>query len=512
MGDLSEMLRDGYAAHERALGVSAGTGLAGRAVRDVRTRRAWRAGATGAVAAVSVGAVAAGAWAWGGEPQQPASSPAVMTDLTSLGECAAYMPANPDVMPDSYAGRAYVDAASGFVVAVTRDGLVTRVLPDDEGNYVAQLDAHSVTALDPALSLPFPVIMDFSDSGGGGAEWVDAGLQSYRWTKVDTGEAPAGVNVQSLWRTVALSLGVGGEGYAPSAVPAGARTDFFATYTDGTEDTGLMIKDHPTPNPDEELDLDRLSAIGLRVTLADGATWELRFAYTPENVPELPCQPTPPSGAAATPEPPAPSADALDGTGVSQAPEPGTAEVRPLEGPESRVFTCGAPLPADLEDSTSATASRVVGTVRFDVDEIDLGADGLLIETTAGMWPVSQEVLTEASAMAGWQGYGQSVEGEDLTGGVRYEQIVALRDGLIVGYASEPIDDWTANGVGELFSTSGARNGVEEVLSGYNGIGSLMVPCDAASGDDLAGTSLALLYGSGPTLDDVAFAWTAVQE
>ncbi len=520
MGDLSEMLKDGYAAHERALGASAGAGLTGRAVRDVRTRRAWRAGATGAVAAVSVGAVAAGAWGVGGAGLFGASGGPASGGL-EVGACSAYVPANPDVLPPSYEGRAYVDLAAGFVMAVDKDGTAHRVTVDANGLYMHDYGNGS-EVIATVEDDPRPAyVTDRFGSWGFGVTWTGAELTGYDWTAVPRAEAPRGVYGDLLWTVLMGTTVNAGYDYDPDMVPIGAVTQFVATYDDGSEYAATLTETWRAPvlepaagrGAEWALTPDGLDSVALRVTLVDGTEWEMRFEYTPENVPDLPCQVTPPSGGGQQDvADPAPSEGAEYDTGVSEGPAPWTAAMRPLDGPESRVFACGAPLPADLEDSTSATAKREPGIALSEADTQVALPDRLTIKSSGGAWPVTMDALREVNGIPGWFTFGEGATGMDLVGGIRYEQVVAVRDGVVVGYANEPQGEplqSDASYYEGMHWTDGDTHGVS---SEYTRIDDLMVPCDASSAADLAGTSLALLYGSGPTLDDVAYAWTAVQE
>jgi len=519
MGDLSEMLRDGYAAHERALGASAGAGLTGRAVRDVRTRRAWRAGATGAVAAVSVGAVAAGAWGVGGAGLFGASGGPASGGFQPAG-CWAYYPPNTQVLPPDYVGRAYVDIAGGLVVAVTPDGTSAEVQADSNGDYWFDFDGTRQLIANTADEQPWPTVWDNFASEGGGDKWVDQDLKGYEWELLPYDEAPSGVDVDGLWHVMTFTLGFSGLAYDERDVPVGARTEVIAHYDDSVDGYYELTAGSAAPRVGgQNLDgagrgfpTEDLNSIELRVTLADGGKWSMTFLYAPENVPQLDCVAGPPSGTepSAIADPvPSPSAGQRESSADPAAAVNGPL---PLEGPESRVFACGAPLPADREDSDSATAKREPGIALSEADADGAEPDGLTFEAPGGEWPVTSQVLREAFALPGWTAYGLDPTETDMVGSVRYEQVVALRDGVIVGYAATPAGEELQPGENYRYTTSREHEGGLRFSSVYSRIDDWMVPCDAASGDDLAGTSLAVIYGFGPTLDDVTYAWTAVQE
>lgn len=524
MRDLREVLQDSFDSHEGALRRGAGSwdGLAERCVRDTRGRRAWRAGAASTVAAAAVvGIVATAVAVTGGDDGLSPAQRLVMDDPYSLGECAAYVPANAAVLPDGYyIGRAYVDSASGFVVAVTPDGTVTRVQPGPNGDYPFDFgDGHLRSLSWPDLpdDMP-PLVDDYTHNSGGGDIWVDAALDSYAWTRVVPATAPVGVNLDNLWKTLAITLTGGGAGYDPGAVPDGATTDFVAGYTDGREDTGALLNGGATPSVREDIDTNGLEYVALRVTLADGKTWDLRFDYTPENIPDLPCQPTPPSGweSWATPS----TGESLPpGVSTGPAPSEGTtgdqAMGDPLTGPESAVFQCGAPLPADLQDSGDVAARLASGVVTLDEPDVfDVGDEGVVIEAGFPLWEVDMASLDDAPRSAGWQTTGQGADGGPFYGNVGLTEVVALRDGVIVAAAGDPVEDWTAGGVGG--NMTAYRNTGDPLaggfISAYNGIRGLLEPCAGSESSDLAGAQLAVLYGFGPDATDMTYGWTLVTD
>jgi hypothetical protein len=450
----------------------------------------------------------------GGSDMSPAQR-LVTDDPNSLGECAAYLPANPDVMPEGdYVGRAYVDPEAAFVVAVTPDGTVTRVQPGPDGDYPFDFGSGRPWSL--MIPATYPMVVDYTTGAGGGGLWVDAGLESYAWTQVVPDPAPDGVNVNNLWRTLAITLTGGGQGYDPNAVPDNATAEFFAAYEDGHEDAGRMVRDHATPHVGEDIDPDGLEAVGLRVTLADGTEWELRFAYTPENIPDLPCQPTPPSGW--TPSPAPSPSESLDPQ-VSSGPAPsegttdGQAMGEPLSGPESAVFQCGAPLPAGLQDTGDVTAHLASGVVTLDEPDVfDVGGDGVVIEAGFPLWEVDMESLDDAPRSAGWQTTGGSQGDGPFYGNVGLTEVVAVRDGVIVAAASTPVEDWTAGGIGGAMLAY--RNTGDPLKGGFisaiNGIDGLLEPCEGIEAGDLEGAQLAVLYGFGPDAEGVEYGWTLV--
>lgn len=523
MRELREVLRHSFEAHAGALGNAPGSwdGLAERSVRDTRSRRAWRAGAASAVAAAAVVGIVATAVAVGGDGGG-ALNPAqrlVMENPDSLGECTAYMPANVAVFPNGwYVGRAYVDSASDFVVAVTPDGTVTRVQPDANGDYFFDFGKGSPRHLwgsDMPDDMP-PLIDDETVSGGGGDIWVDAGLDSYAWTRVVSAPAPDGVNLNNLWKTLAITLTGGGQGYDPSAVPRDATTDFVAGYSDGHEDAGTMTSGAPTPSVKEDIDTNGLDYVALRVTLADGETWDLRFDYTPENIPDLPCQPTPPSGPLEWP-----SETPTDATepGVSQGPATDESQAfgAPLTGPESEVFQCDAPLPADLKDAGDVQARVASGAVMIsEPDTFDVGEDGLVVDVTSPLWDVDPETtITQVPRVTGWTPTGSGQGDGPFYGNLTYLEVVAVTDGAIVGAAGEPVEDWTASGVGG--ATTADKSPDTASLTGgfigaFNGIHGLLQPCGDVSSADLANAQLAVVYGFGPDVESMTYGWTLVSD
>ncbi|WP_291382445.1 hypothetical protein [Demequina sp.] len=523
MRDLREVLQGSFESHADALGNAGRSwgGLAARSTRDTRNRRAWRAGAASTVAAAAaVGIVATAMGVVGGGGGGDALNPAqrlVMDDPYSLGECAAYVPANAEVLPDGYyIGRAYVDSASGFVVAVTPDGTVTRVQPGPNGDYPFDFgDGHlrSLSRPDLPNDMP-PLVGDYTQNSGGGDIWVDAALDSYAWTRVVPAPAPDGVNLDNLWKTLAITLTGGGAGYDPGAVPDGATTDFVAGYTDGREDTGALLNGGATPSVREDIDTNALEYVALRVTLADGSKWELRFDYTPENIPDLPCQPTPPSGPFEWPsqeQTAAAEAGASEGATSTDTQAMG----EPLSGPESEVFQCEAPPPADLENSGDVTARLASGEVMIsDPDTFDVGEDGLMVDVTAPLWEMDPKtMIAQTPRVTGWQPTGGSQGDGPFYGNLTYLETVAVSEGAIVGVAGEPVVDWTANGVGGASAgykspdTVNLRGGF---IAAFNGIRGTLQPCGYATSADLADAQLAVLYGFGPDVPSMSYGWTLV--
>ncbi len=524
MRDLRELLQGSFESHADALG-NAGVswdGLAGRSTRDARNRRAWRAGAASSVAAAAVvGIVATGVAVAGGGDGGDALNPAqrlVMGDPNSLGECAAYVPANAAVLPDGYyIGRAYVDSASGFVVAVTPDGTVTRVQPGPDGDYLFDFGPGRPTQLlsSEMFDDMAPLVVDYTTGGGGGGIWVDAALESYAWTRVVPATAPDGVNLNNLWKTLAITLTGGGSGYEPAAVPNGATTDFVAGYTDGREETGALLNGGATPSIQEDIDTNGLQYVALRVTLSDGETWDLRFDYTPENIPDLPCQPTPPSGPF---EWPSPEPTATAEPGISEGPAAAEAQAvgDPLSGPESEVFQCEAPLSADLHDTADVAARVASGEVMIsEPDAFDVGDEGVVIEVSMPVWEVDKGIVMDAPRVVGWLPTAGSDSYGPVLGNLSLVQVVAVADGAIVGFAGEPVDDWTAGGVGGSVLSYRTTDQVDHTggfISAYNGIRGLLEPCGDATSADLADAQLAVLYGFGPDVADMSYGWTLVAD
>ncbi len=522
MRDLREVLKGSFESHANALGDAASSWdrLAERSTRDTRNRRAWRAGAASSVAAAAVvGIVATAIAVNGGGDGGDALNPAqrlVMGDPNSLGECTAYIPANGAVLPDGwYLGRAYVDSASDFVVAVTPDGTATRVQPDPNGDYSFDFGGVRPTRLwssDYPEGMA-PTVGDYVRNTGGGDIWVDANPVGWDWSVEPLSPAPDGVDVDSMYATFAMALGFGGQGYVPSDIPAGAVAEAVAIYADGHEVAGALVRDAPFPH-DDDIDVTDLIAIALRVTLADGEVWEIRADYTPENVPDLPCQPTPPSGPFEWPSQ-EPAAASEPGASQGPATDESLATGGPLAGPESEVFQCAAALPAEREDAGDVTARRASGIVELDgPDVFDVGDEGVVIEAGFPLWEIDIDSLDEAPRSAGWQTTGSSQGDGPFYGNVGFTEVVALRDGVIVAAAATPVEDWTAGGVGGAMLAY--RNTGDPLTGGFisaiNGIDGLLEPCGDATAGDLEDAQLAVLYGFGPDVADMSYGWTLVAQ
>ncbi len=506
MRDFDEMLHGSFDAHAVEIDRAGrpGAGLAVRAVRDVRRRRAWRAGATGAIAATAVVGVVATAFAFTGDGgAAPAAHKSFIDDggaasaahqwfiddPYSLGPCDSFIPANGALLPDGmYVGRAYVDVAAGFVVAVMPNGAVTRVQPGIDGDYPFDFGNGP-----RSLELPGagPVVVDYTSDGGGGGAWVDADPAGWDWTIESLAPAPAGINVSSLYKTFALNLGFSGTSYNRYAIPDGAVAAVVATYADGHEVSHALVGDMENPGLDEVvIDYTGLDAVAMRVTLADGQVWEIRADYTPENVPNLPCQPTPPS-------------DVWN-----------TVEGGPLSGPESVVFQCGALLPANLQDTADVSARRAEGEVSLDdASTFDVGHDGLVIDATMPMWDGDLSGVVNYPKVPGWAQSGTTGSQGIFFGNVGLAEVVAVKDGVIIGAAGKPEAD-TSGGFGGLERIEKSIDeaaGYGGFVSGYNGIHALLEPCSATSGD-LDGAQLAVIYGFGRDTGAVTYGWTSVTD
>lgn len=508
MRELRDVLNEGFSLHASALG---GPGVDGafvaRAVATAKRRRTVRVVATGGVSVATVGAVAVAAVALPGRsgetPGATATSssasaaPALpyqwaLDDPEALGPCESYIPANAAVLPDGmYEGRAYVDPAAGFVVAVMPDGTATRVQPGPEGEYLFDFGDGPEPLMYPT---EYPVVLDFVTGGGGGAIWVDANPVGWGWTAEPLAPSPAGVKVASLQKTFAGTFGLPGQGYDPSAIPAGASAQVVLFYADGSEVTGALVRDASGPTP-EDIEMEGLTGAALRVTLADGSTWEIKATYDAADVPVLPCQPLPPSGA------------------VEEAVEQPVEAAAPLSGPEASVFACAAPLPADLRDTAEVRARTASGEVALDPTLLyDVGVDGLAVEGVRPIWAVPPESLDNTHVAPGWSSSGGGTDDGTMVGVVHFIEPVAVRDGAIVAAAGEPTADWTAGGVGGTQSTwfgTDVDAGTEGFAAAFNSVHSLLIPC-AGETADLADAELALLYGFGPDPDHMTYGWTPV--
>lgn len=516
MREIGEVLRGGFDAHVGEIGRAGGAGaaLSARTVRDVRRKRAWRAGVSGTVSAAAVVGVVATAVAYSGGDGPSADQPWYITDPNSLGPCTSFIPANGALLPEGmYVGRAYVDPAAGFVVAVTPDGKATRVQPGPDGDYPFDFgDGHVVSLMVPTS---YPLVMDFIGNSGGGGVWEDAAADSWDWTMEPLSPAPAGINETSLFATFTMSIGFdGGQGYETGAVPDGAVTEAVAIYDDGHKATGVLVKDLPAPRPGEDFAMDGLAAVALRVTLADGEVWQMRADYTPEDSPVLPCVPMPPSGFQVDPSP-TPAGVAPDGDpapSVSEGASDSQAWGDPLSGPEAAVFQCGAPLPAALEEAGDLKARRASGNVSVgDPDVFDVGDDGVVIEATSSLWEMPLESLGNPR-VPGWQSYGSGHDGL-ASGMVSLAEVVALREGVIVAAAREPVEDWTAGGVGgaaTAFGQPGSGGQTQPFITAINGIQGLLEPCAGVDPADFDGADLAVVYGFGPDAADMTYGWTWV--
>jgi hypothetical protein len=376
------------------------------------------------------------------------------------------------------------------------------------------------------LRTNYPVVIDFmSDGTGGGGVWVDADPVGWEWTLEPIEAAPAGVNSKSLSSVLPIALGFAGSGYEPSSVPDGAVAEVVAVYADGHEVTHSLVAGGPGPSGDE-IDHAGLEAVALRVTLADGHVWEIRADYTPENVPDLPCQPTPPSGAQSTSTATATSTPAQTPTAAAEVPSGDTSAPPadegsvtlgdPLSGPEATAFQCGAPLRTELEGTADLSAQRATGNVSIGQSDLfKLGDDGVVVEGKMPLWMVSMSSDIAQPLFPGWFAQAGGKADGSIRGNVGLVEIVALKDGLIVAVAAQPVMNSPAAGPGNAASVElgfDSSTSTEGFLNAYNGIHGLLVPCAGVASDALDGAQLAVVYGFGPDADHMTYGWTSMTD
>ncbi|MBN2176059.1 MAG: hypothetical protein JW722_00180 [Demequinaceae bacterium] len=292
MRGFDDVLREGFDRHARALAAAGGIGkrAAQAAVGVIRRRRRIRAYTTGVVSVVAIAGLAVGASAVLPIHRQP--------DPVGPGgypwcDVSTYPVPNPGAYSEyyPYEGRVYADFEEMRFVYVAPDGRQEVLQPDQDGSYsIVTSGGQNYTLLgsEGGQMMPpwTPLAYDLWDAGDGlaaaGHPYLDdpEGLRlGFEWTTTVPNSAPEGVSVSSLAMVHLPSIGFGGVGLTPSAVPPGAVVQTVVRWTDGRED----VSDIPWDRVGEPIAFFvGLESVTTRVSnLPDGEVFEIVSTYDP---------------------------------------------------------------------------------------------------------------------------------------------------------------------------------------------------------------------------------------
>ena len=522
------VMREGFDARLQALTEAGGVPRkrARSVLAAIRRRRAMRAGAATGLSLLTVGAVAVGAMALRPAddvapvaPPSPSESlapfvfPVPPAGAPAWCDLSTYPRVNPDALGAlRYDGRVYADYARNVYVYVAPDGAHEVLQPDASGDVsVEPSGGGSIIHLPMGLpSLAF-VAWDFSGGGGGGTDPRDSGFPrlEYEWTTTVPDTIPPGVDINNLSQQLAIAIGIGGTAFNPHAYPDGAIVEQVFRWTDGHERVEKLTE----MGPGAELqDFAGLASVSIRVSnLPGGETFEVTSAYDPTKTWNAAC--------------------VAGGSAASSTRPAVTSTSTPyLEGPESAVFQCLAPLPPKAEDALQTKATLETGQhsvsytgLASDFDDngstFDFGSRGVLVTKD---YKLSRSVVDfeYKQQLPGWNSYwgdvDQTPSPDGSTSGDGVVTFGALAwldaDGLIVGREVVTTDP------DGLYVGSGSRDGVVGPEVGGRGketyvipnVDTLGVQCPGADSDALDTASLVWLEGYGSDADHMTWSWTRV--
>ena len=536
MSGFDEVLRDGFDAYVRAIEARGGVsrGRARTAVTRIRRRRALRAGTTTGVAAVATGIVAFGALNLrpdvgqnaGGGPSSsstpmptptptPSDFPTPPAGAPEWCDLNAYPPVNPAALGDSaYGGRVYADYVAHTYVYVHPDGTRETLDPDDNGDVVARGPDGQAVFYVP-LGIPNATRTAFDIHAGGGASGVTLdGVRDprllYEWTTTVPNTVPDGVDVAELSQILVASIGAGGTGFDASAVPSGATVESVFRFTDGHERSVKVLPDGIGGTMD---DYSRVASVSVRVTgLPNGGTFEITSTRDASKSWSAAC---------------------TAGDSVPPASVPASTSTPYLEGPESAVFQCLAPLPEGYEDALSTTATfesglrRVTSSGLTDDSDmngsvVDFGTRGVLATSS---YALSRRVVDFGAKEQppGWGSQWGNIDQTPSPDGSIWGNGVATftalawvdADGVVVGRQVRTTDpDGLVPGTTDAghadAATGGERDGHLQVSYVVGKVDALAAPCDGVDAATLATASVVWLEGYGPDPDHMTWSWTRV--
>ncbi|MDN4471419.1 hypothetical protein [Demequina zhanjiangensis] len=501
MSDLGDLIKGAGDAHAAALDARRDDrgnrdDVATSVVVSIRRRRAFRAGATGLVAAVGVGALAVTAVAALGPDEQIPAVPAI-TGAGDRCDLDTYPIPNLAAIPESgFKGRLYADFDTDTYMYRTAEGSLRQLEEDEDGRW-----------RDPETGIPFDDLEEYGPEGffeigidrlvfdvrsGGMNLQADPTEQYFEWTTVVPPEAPEGVSMYQLVQAHEAPLLHGGMGISPTLAGDDAVVEQIVTRTDGSQETERVLFGHV---PRGFADPESVASFATRVTLPSGE-----------------------SVAVTTTRDPAQVFDAFCGENTSrwqneleeqQAAARASFEAQPergfLDGLESDVFACGAPLDPALEGEV-VSRERRVGIVWNEEDQYQTdygqGATVLGIAGLAQRW--NEFEAYDGYLSAGWGGSWSEDDDGTVTNGSHDFLLPAFidDDGVIVGYADPRSEQGT-------FYVHGAWGSVPTRVFVYDE--AERFACADVPVRDLEEAMPVVLTGIGPTVDDMDWAWFRVE-
>jgi hypothetical protein len=498
MNGFDGVMREGFDARFRAI-TEAG-GVPRKRTRSVlhaiRRRRAVRARTATGVSVLAAGALAVGAInllpakgvAPMGFPTPPAGAPA-WCDLNT------YPAVNPEALGAlPYDGRIYANFVNNVFVYVAPDGSSQVLQPDANGGVSVVAPDGRSTIYGPDEASGWSLMESDYSQGGAGSQDLgnsgDPGL-AYEWTTTVPDTIPPSVDVAGLSGILSVSIGLLGTGFSPTVVPDGAIVETVFRWNDGHE---RAVKVLPGRGGARLADYSGLASVSVRVSnLAGGDTFEIASTYDATKTWAAACLAGAPVPASARPivtTPPAPY----------------------LEGPESAVFRCLAPLPAEAEGALPATAALDSGVLATEENAIppDFGPRGVLVTS-------SHEVSVLGTFFdpqsPGWEpAWSRTSKSSPMTGALTYHALAWVdADGVIVGREVKTADPDGVQGIdGDVESWGSIRDGRQTMTFTRGYVDTRGVPCDGVDPAAIDSASLVWLEGAGPDVDHMTWSWTRV--
>ena len=499
MSGFDEFVHENFDAHLRVVTEAGGVPRkrARSVVHAIRRRRAVRAGAATGVSILTVAAVAAGAMAL--RPSEDAA-PAVFPTPPAGAPSWCYLSTYPQVNPAAlgalrYDGRVYANNVDHTYVYVLPDGTHRTLEPDATGN---------IAAVPPDTTWTFDVptepgeaansawdLFPLGSAGGTELDGVRDPVLLYEWTTIVPDAVPAGVNVTALSEVLSDSIGFGGTTLPAFALPDGAVVETVFRWTDGHERAVTILPGFPGATL---ADYSGLAAVSIRVSnLPGGDTFEITSTYDPTKTWAAAC-------VAGAPNPP------------STRPIVTTAPAPYLEGPESAVFRCLAPLPAEDEEALPTTVLLESGLNSREDHGIpaDFGPRGILVMSS---FAVSELTTFFDPGSPGWAPvWSRSGPSGPMTGALSFTALAWVdADGAIVGReVKTPDPDGVLSADGDQVMDLGPYDGRQTMTYALGYVDNRGVPCPGADPGALDSASLVWLEGYGPDADHMTWSWTRV--
>ncbi len=518
MSDLGDLIKGAGDAHADALesrkheaggspgGASASSTVdesTARVVASIRRRRLLRAGATGAVAAIGVGALAVTAMAALGPDEQQPVAPTV-TGSQPWCDLDSYPLPNVDALafPDQYYGRVYADFSTDTYMLRSTDGDLRQLVLNQDNVWsdpVTGLEYEDLWYYHPNM-LPADVEVDrlvFDRYYGGETPVVDPTELWFEWGPMSGGSDDAEISYAML--VSAQDAMIRGEGGSVSADLAGgdAVLQRVLTLADGSEQATRLLLGTALPTVEVASDL---VALTTAVRTADGGQASVTSEYDASLTYEAACGESDSVWAAAV----MPEADSSPDDVVPV----GEDSVGYLEGFESTVFSCLAPLDPSLESEPEWSERRE--GVLYDEDasqQVDYGEGATVVGTGLTQEPMDGFEAIGDTDSPGWS----STSYEDETTGIYVYATVAWVDGedRIVGtldrseltYRGDP---WFSEG--QRVESSSAFYGTQyyTLLDDAQQHVSL---CQDTGDVDASSLTPVLLTGHGPSAKSMDWAW-----